>query len=216
MDLTVARRKMIDCQIRPNDVTDESVLQAFEAIPREDFVTKANASLAYCEMELETISGRQFWLARDLSKVLQSLDVAKTDLILVIGAAEGYAASLLNEMGDTVIALEADEDVASSAADRLSKLGRDRVAYVTGDLKAGYAKEGPYDVIFVNGMVEYVPDEWLDQLSPGGRLAVVVGTGRGGQARVYKKSATGASFHVEFDCAPPLLAGFELEKGFVF
>lgn len=216
MDLTVARRKMIDSQIRPNDVTDEAVLDAFAKVPREVFVSKANAPLAYSEMELETLAERKFWLARDLSKMMQALEVQSTDLVLVIGAGEGYSAALLNEMAETVIALESDSDESDAAAERLSNLGKDRVAYVTGDLKAGYAKEGPYNVILVNGLVEYVPEEWLKQLAPGGRLGVVVGNAKGGQARVYTHSVVTTSYHTEFDCAPPKLPGFELEKGFVF
>lgn len=216
MDLTVARRKMIDSQIRPNDVTDENVLAAFSKVPREVFVSKANAALAYSEMELETIAERHLWLARDLSKFLQALEIEKSDLVLVIGAGEGYSAALINEMADTVIALESDADVSHAAADRLLNLGMDRVAYVTGDLKAGYPKEGPYNVIVVNGMVEYVPDEWLKQLAPGGRLGVVVGDSKGGHARVYTHSDVTTSYHTAFDCSPPILDGFALEKGFVF
>ena len=216
MDLKLARRKMIDSQIRPNDVTDERVLHAFETVDKENFVPGAISELAYSEAELDTVEGRKLWLARDLSKLLQALRVEADDLVLVIGAGEGYSSALLNEMADTVIALEADEAIVEKSSDKVVSLGLDRIAFVKGDLKAGYPGEGPYDVIFVNGMVEYVPQEWIDQLAPGGRLGVVVGDARNGQARVYQKSDKATSFHFEFECVPPKLAEIVLEKGFVF
>lgn len=216
MDLTVARKKMIDCQIRPNDVTDERLISAFHKVPRETFLPKAMAGIAYSEVELETSSGRKLWLARDLAKLLQALEVDDSDLVLVIGAGEGYSASLLNELGDTVIALENDQDVVDAGADLMLSLNMDRVAFVSGDLAKGYPDEGPYDVVFVNGMVEYVPEAWLEQLAPGGRLGVVVGDNRNGEARVYTRSETSTSYKAYFDCVPPTLNGFRAEAGFVF
>tara|TARA_X000000950_G_scaffold25245_1_gene27109 strand:+ start:93334 stop:93984 length:651 start_codon:yes stop_codon:yes gene_type:complete len=216
VDLNIARRKMIDSQIRPNDVTDERVIQAFEKVQKENFVPGAISELAYSEVELETVEGRKLWLARDLSKMLQALEVKSDDLVLVVGAAEGYASALLNELADTVIALEENEEVVEKSSDRVVSLELDRIAFVKGSLKDGYPSEGPYDVIFVNGMVEYVPDAWLDQLSVGGRLGVVIGDERNGQARVYKKSAKAVSYYTEFECVPPKLPEIVQEKGFVF
>tara|TARA_X000000950_G_scaffold125446_1_gene157055 strand:+ start:49896 stop:50546 length:651 start_codon:yes stop_codon:yes gene_type:complete len=216
VDLNIARRKMIDSQIRPNDVTDEKVIQAFESVAKENFVPKANAELAYSEAELDTVPGRKFWLARDLSKMLQALEVKSDDLVLVIGAGEGYSAALLNEIATTVIALEESEEIVDKSSDLVLSLGLDRIAFVKGELSKGYPSEGPYNVILVNGMVEYVPDAWLEQLAPGGRLGVVVGDDRNGQARVYHKSEAAVSYHSEFECVPPKLAEIHLEKGFVF
>ena len=216
MDLNIARRKMIDCQIRPNDVTDESVIEAFESIAKEEFVPKAMRDLAYSEMELPTRGERRHWLARDLSKLLQAAEVAPTDFVLVIGAGEGYSAALLNEMADTVIGMESSEETVNRATEHMAALGLDRVAFVEGDLSKGLASEGPYDVIFVNGMVEYVPDAWLEQLSVGGRLAVVVSENGNGRARVYTKSEKSVSYHIEFECTPPMLSEMHAEKGFVF
>lgn len=216
MDLTIARRKMIDSQIRPDDVTDERVISAFETIPRESFLPKASSSVAYSEVELETVTGDRLWLARDLSKMLQALEVQPTDLALVIGAGEGYSAALLNMLAETVIALDDDQDTSDRAMKIMSDIGSDSVACVTGDLTAGFPSEGPYDVILVNGLVEYVPDAWLSQLSVGGRLGVVVGSSRKGEARIYTRAAGSTSYHVGYDCVPPLLNGVALEKGFTF
>ena len=216
MDLTTARRKMVDSQIRPNDVTDEAVIHAFGTIPREAFLPKAKESLAYSEVELKTVDGRAFWLARDLSKLIQALEAKPTDLALVIAAGEGYTAALMNNIVDTVIALDSDADIAEEAGDKLSSLGFDKVAYVTGPLDIGYPSEGQYDVILVNGSVQQVSQNWLDQLKPGGRLGVVIGDANVGQARVYTATVNGTSFRNVFECVPPHLSELDVEPVFQF
>ena len=216
MDLNTARRKMIESQIRPNDVTDVNVIDAFSKVPREAFLPKASSAIAYSETELETVPGRRFWLARDLSKLLEALAVKKKELALVIGAGEGYSAALLDHIADTVIALDEDEAVTDNASELLSSLGMDRVAFVTGKLADGYPDEGPFDVILVNGMVEHVPSAWLEQLAPGGRLGVVVGNSGNGQVRVYTATQTSVSYRSVFECVPPKLAELDVEESFIF
>lgn len=216
MDFDIARRKMVDCQVRPNDVTDENVIEAYYTVPREAFVPKAKKLLAYSELEIETAPGRALWLSRDLSKLLQGLNLRKTDLALVIGAGEGYSAALLDGIVDTVIAIDSDETITEAASERLTTLGYNRVAYVTGDLEQGYASEGPYDVILVNGRVESLPATWLDQLKPGGRLGAVVGDAYSAQARVYTASENAVAHRNLFECVPPALSEFDAEPTFEF
>ncbi len=80
---------------------------------------------------------------------------------------------------------------------------------VAGPLKAGAAAKGPFDVIFVNGAVEEVPQTWLDQLAEGGRMAVVVAEGGVRRARLYTRSGGKAAYRTPFDTAIPMLPGFE-------
>lgn len=216
VDYEIARRKMVDCQVRPNDVTDEAVIHAFSTVPREAFLPKAKQALAYSELELKTVEGRAIWSARDMAKLFQAMALKSSDLALVIAAGEGYASALMQNIVDTVIALDSDEAVVEDVGERLLSLGYDRIAYVSGDLKQGYPGEGPYQAILVNGMVEQVPDAWLKQLKPGGRLGVVVGTANRGQARIYTASENAVSYKSVFECVPPTLAEFRAEPEFEF
>ena len=216
MDFEIARRKLVDCQVRPNDVTDEAVINAFATVAREAFLPKAKQALAYSELELKTGEGRAIWSARDMSKLIQAMELKSSDLALVIAAGEGYSSALLQNIVDTVIALEADEAQAEEAGERLLGLGYDRIAFVSGDLSKGYPSEGPYDAILVNGLVEYVPEAWLKQLKPGGRLGVVVGTGTSGRARIYTATEQTVAYRSVFECVPPILPEFRAEPEFQF
>ncbi len=216
MDYATARRKMVESQIRPDDVTDEAVINAFSTVPREAFLPKSKQPLAYSEMEVPTVEGRAFWCARDLAKLLQAMELDSGDLVLVVGAGEGYSAALLNNIVDTVIALEATEEMTEATTDRLAGLGADRVACVTGDLQLGYAAEGPYDAILINGRVEQVPPALLEQLKPGGRLGTVIGTDFNARAVVYTASEHSVASRSIFECVPPKLSEFDVEPAFQF
>lgn len=217
MDYAKLRRVMVDSQVRVNDVTSTEVVSAFSTVPREVFVPKGMRASAYAELEIETADARAMWLPRDLGKMLRGLEAEASDVSLVIGAGDGYSAALLGHMTDAVIALEDDEALVDAMTERFAKIGMDEAVAVQGDLAKGLPDQGPFDVVLVAGMVEEVPQAWLDQLSDGGRLGVVVMTGRGlGCARIYKRAGDTFAYREAFECCPPVLPGFEKKTAFVF
>ena len=217
MDFAKQRQIMVDSQVRVNDVTDPAIVSAFLTVPRELFVPKSLQSSAYAEYEIPTSEGRAMWTPRDLSKMLLGLDPQATDIALVIAAGSGYSSALLGKTVETVIALDSDEASVEAMATRFAKIGMDHAVAVQGDLSKGLPDQGPFDVILIAGMVETVPQAWLDQLSEGGRLGVVVAAARGlGRARVYKKAGGVTAYREAFECCPPVLAGFEAKTEFTF
>jgi protein-L-isoaspartate(D-aspartate) O-methyltransferase len=217
MDFAKQRQIMVDSQVRVNDVTTPGVVSAFLTIPREVFVPKAMQASAYAEYEIETGENRAMWTPRDLGKMLRALEAQDSDVSLVIGAGAGYSAALLGHMTEAVIALDDDEALVDAMTERFAKIGMDEAVAVQGDIAAGLPEQGPFDVILIAGMVEDVPQAWLDQLSEGGRMGVVVAKGRSlGQVRIYKRAGDTFSFRDAFECCPPVLPGFEKKAAFVF
>ena len=216
MNDAVARETMIDTQVRPNDVTDRRIHAAIRAVPREAFLSKGLHGLAYSEAELETADDRYLWRARDFSKLLQAAAIEPEDEVLDIASGAGYSTAVLSHLAGAVVGLENDEAMAEAASKRLDDLNIANADIVAGDLKAGLAAQGPFDVIFVNGSVEAFPDAWIDQLKEGGRLAVVVRDGHASHACVYTKTNNVVCETMAFDAAPPALPGFEKEASFEF
>ncbi|MEQ1611068.1 MAG: protein-L-isoaspartate O-methyltransferase [Hyphomonadaceae bacterium] len=204
MDLEAARTAMIDSQVRPNDVTDRRLISAMAAVPREHFVPASRRASAYADVMVETVPGRWLIAARDFSKLVNAAAVRDTDRVLDIAAGTGYSAAVFSKLAARVTALEQDE--AAAGAIRQKVPGVDVVA---GSLKAGVPARAPFDVIFVNGAVEDVPQAWLDQLAEGGRLAVAVADGGIRRARIYTRAGGKTAWRAPFDTAIPLLPGFE-------
>lgn len=217
MDFDKQRQIMVDSQVRVNDVTDPAIVSAFLSVPRELFLPKSLKSSAYAECELVTSDGRAMWTPRDLGKMLLALDLQSSDVALVIGAGCGYSSALLGSAVDAVIALDDESETVDAMTERFAKIGMDHGVAVEGNLAKGLPDQGPFDVIFVAGMVETVPQAWLDQLADGGRLGVVVAAGRGlGQVRIYKRAGDTVSYREAFECCPPVLPGFEQAVAFEF
>ncbi len=217
MDFEKQRRIMVDSQLRVNDVTSSELVQAFMAVPKEAFVPKSKRSSAYAEFEIETTENRAIWTTRDLGKLLKELAPSSHDVGLVVGAGEGYSTAILAQIVDTVIGIDDNSETVEAMSERIARLGLDSAVAVEADLAVGLAEQGPFDVILIGGMVETVSLAWLDQLSEGGRLGVVVAVGRGiGHARIYTKCGETVSSRVVFECCPPVLAGFEATPVFEF
>lgn len=216
MNNAVTRETMIDSQVRPNDVTDRRIHAALQNTPREVFLPKSRHSLAYAEYEHETSEGRFMWRARDFAKLVEEAKIQPEDEVLDIASGSGYSAAILSHLAAAVVGVESDEALAEAASARLDKLNIDNADVVVGEIAAGLPSQGPFDVVFVNGAVEVVPDAWKDQLKDGGRLAVIVRDGKSSHACIYTRSGEVFASRNVFDAAPPMLPGFESKKEFVF
>ncbi|MBO1023947.1 protein-L-isoaspartate O-methyltransferase [Ochrobactrum sp. SD129] len=219
-DFQDLRTKMVDNQIRTTDVTDLRVIDAFLTVPREVFVPANRQVLAYIDedqlLEGEGTAPRYLMEPSPFAKLIQLAKVNKNDVVLDIGCGTGYSSAILSELAGSVIGLESDSSLSAIAAARLQELSHDNVVIVSGDLKAGYPSEAPYDVIFIEGAVDFVPEVLFNQLKEGGRLIAVEGRGNAGVARIYVKENGVASGRSVFNTAVRPLPGFERVEQFEF
>ena len=211
-----ARRHMIESQIMPSGVNDPGLLAALEAVPREIFVPKPLQGVAYVDEDLEVAPGRYLMEPRVFAGLLLAAGLGEGDVVLDVGCGRGYHTAVLARLAGTVVALESDETLAAQASETLTELGVDNAAVVSGPLAEGYPSQAPYDVIFLSGAVEEIPEALSAQLDPSGRLLAVIGAGGTGQATLTLRHGEALSHRSLFDAAIPPLPGFEPEPGFVF
>jgi protein-L-isoaspartate(D-aspartate) O-methyltransferase len=173
--LEQARFNMIEQQIRPWDVLDPEVLALLSVVKREDFVPLAHKALAFVDMELPLPEGQCMLAPRVEARMLQQLQVQKTDKVLEIGAGSGYMAALLAHRAQRVISLEIKPALAQLARANLQKAGITNAEVREADGAKDVSVDGPFDIIVLSGSVAEVPQALLAQLKPGGRLAAIVG-----------------------------------------
>jgi protein-L-isoaspartate(D-aspartate) O-methyltransferase len=202
MDFAAARANMIESQVRTNDVSDLPLQTAMRSVARENFVVDAKRAFAYAEVTCASPSGRELWKPRDFSKLAQAAKVLAGEQVLVIAGAGGYSAAVLAAMGCDVTVLDTMPfEVAG-------------VTCITGDLKL--PPDGPFDIVFVDGGVEVVPESWGKVLAEGGRLCVVVISGPMGTAQIITKSGGAVASRVVFDAFVPKLPDFNSVPDFAF
>lgn len=187
-DFTAERNAMVDCQVRPQDVTSLAIQDAMRSVPREQLLPAGKVFAAYADAEVEYAPGRFLLRPRDVAKLLQSLHPRAGERALAIAAP--YAAAVLEEMGLDVTRLDGDDLTAVS---------------------------GAWPLIVCEGAVAEVPSGWIAAIASEGRLGVIERQGAAGRAMVYLRADTGAvGSRAAFDCAPPYLGGFEPKPRFVF
>ena len=220
-DFSELRVKMVDGQLRTTDVTNLRLLSAMLEAPREAFVPESRKALAYIDQNI-LISDQGAQTARylmkpsPLGKLIQLAEVGARDGVLDVGAGTGYAAAVLSRLARSVVALECDDSLADKAAATLAGLGCENVSVERGPLQVGHKDGAPYDVIFVGGSADELPETLLEQLAEGGRLVVVEGRGNAASARIYLKSNGIATGRRVFNAAVKPLPGFERAPAFEF
>ncbi len=155
-DNATRRRMMVDNQIRPSDVTKFPIIQAFLSLKREYFVPTENRDTAYVGEHIQIGNDRVILDPRTLAKMLEAVDVTDSELVLDIGAGYGYSSAIIAYLAEAVVALESDDKPASEMQNALIEHGIDNVIVEQGPLLDGAASHAPYDVIFVQGGVEFI------------------------------------------------------------
>jgi len=208
-DFGLARRAMVDNQLRPEGVTDRGVLAAMGSVERERFVPAEARALAYFDRPLKVAPGRAMMPAAALGRLMSELAPKAGERALVVGSGTGYSAALLRTIGVEVIALESDASLAAAA----SKAGVDTVV---GDLRKGWAKSAPFDLVLLDGAVEEIPGVIVKQLREGGRLAGAIVDE--GVSRLVVGRASGGALGLRSiaDAEAEQLPGFERPRAFTF
>jgi len=207
------RRAMVASQLRTTGVNDPRVVAAMGAVPRERFVPADRVPMAYADALVPLGNGRDLNTPMSLGRMLTEAAPQENDRALVIGAATGYAAAVLGQLVGAVVAVEEDPKLAAVAR---QALGETSVKLVEGPLTKGYKAGAPYDLILIDGAVEFVPDTIVEQLADNGRLAAALLVGGVAQISIGRRGGAGFGLAAVSDAASAILPGFAKPRGFTF
>ena len=216
---STARLKMVDGQVRTNDVTDRRILDAMLTVPREVFVPASRQALAYLDLDLDVSEGgaKRFLIKPQLiGKLLQAAEIGESDNVLVVGCATGYLAALTAKLARQVTATESDSALVAKAKDAFAAIGLSNVTCKAAASAEGDPAAAPYDVIILNGATEVTPDGLFGQLREGGRLVGVSAESRPSRAMIVTRTHGEFGHRPLFDAAAPVLPGLERAAAFVF
>lgn len=188
MDPSLARRFMVDSQLRPQAVTDGAVLAAMASVAREEFVPEAARAFAYFDRSIPLGNGGAMMPPAAIGRLLSAIAPRAGERALVVGDGGGYSAALLEAIGLEVTAIDGAEPPAGAK----------------------------YDVVLIDGAIEAVPEALVACLVEGGRLATAL-LDRG-VSRLVAGRVAGASLGLrslaDADVAP--LPNFQRPRAFTF
>ncbi len=175
---TSQRHSMVDRQLAARGITDSTVLAAMRAVPREEFVPSELHHAAYDDGPLPIGSGQTISQPYIVAAMIEQLELQPTDRVLEIGAGCGYAAAVMAQIAEEVVAIERRWELVVSTRERLEKLGYSNVQIVHGDGTLGCPEDAPFDAIIVAAAAPDIPKSLREQLATGGRMVIPVGHSR--------------------------------------
>lgn len=214
-ELAVARRNMVENQVRPWEVLDARVLDVLSSLPREAFVPKAYTALAYADVALPIGHDEVMLKPVVEGRILQALVPRAGERVLEIGTGTGYFAACLGKLCAHVTSVETRAEFVAAAQDKLQAQAIGNVECVHADALAGYAPQAPFDAIAVTGAVAVLPPIFGKWLKPAGRMFVIRGTEPAMQAVLLQRAPDGGWIEDRlFETAAPYLAGATPTRAF--
>ncbi len=175
MDWENARFNMVEQQIRPWDVLDQTILDLLFEVKREEFVPESHRALAFVDTELPLPGGEWMLQPKLEARIAQELQLRSSDKVLEIGTGVGYLTALLAKLSRHVTSVEINPQLLALADQHLKAANINNISLVQGDGRLGWLANAPYDVIVLGASLPVLPVEFLKQLAPGGRLFAIIG-----------------------------------------
>ena len=187
LNLTSARKHMIQSQLRANNITNSDVLKLFDLLPRDFFVPSLFTKQAYADMPIPLEFNQHMLTPLEEAKIIQALNVQKTDCVLEIGTGSGYFTGLLAKLSAQVESVDIFPEFSLHAKNKLSLLGIDNVRCLSGDAAKEWQDIERFNKIVITGSLVLEPKQYLSRLCDNGTLFAIVGSGDTMQARLYEK-----------------------------
>jgi protein-L-isoaspartate(D-aspartate) O-methyltransferase len=211
-----ARFNMIEQQIRTWEVLDPKVLDLLKHVPRENFVPERYQGLAFADLEIPLGHGQVMLSPKLEARMLQALDIKKTDSVLEIGTGSGYMTALLAKLAKEVYSVELISELSAAAAQKLVAHGISNIILEVGDGAHGW-KDDVFDVIVLTGSLPILPKVFEQQLKVGGRLLAVVGEAPAMEAILVNCVSAGVYRRVSlFETSVPSLMNATQPERFAF
>ncbi len=216
-DFALMRSNMVKNQVLPEKITNSCLIEALSKIPRERFVPRQLARIAYMDENFPFNKGRVLLRPALFARLLQALNPMPSSKILYIGGGTGYGPALLGQMGPQVIALDSEDILTQEADHLLAEIDITTVEVVLGPLAEGWEAEAPYDKMMIEGSIDFIPQSLLSQLKEGGEIIALRYRKEEGNDAIKCVKKEGNLITISlFDAFAPRLEGFHKTKAFVF
>lgn len=219
LDTELARKNLLQGQIRTWGVHDAVVLSSIARLPREDFIAPGWQQYAFADGSLPLAHGEVTLPPRIEARILQEISLSDADNVLEIGTGCGYLTALMALTANRVDSFEWHLDISKAAKSNFSKQQMDNINCIAGDGLAAAPADQTWDVIVIGGATRREQDfaHLKTRLSKGGRLFAITGTQLLQQAQLFTRQHDAIQQQNQlFSCRLPMLHGLAAEQQFVF
>ena len=216
MDQTTLNNNMIDGQIRSINGISKEVISAFSSVNRSDFVPEDLILRSFTEKNLKLSSDRYLLRPNLIGEIINQVLPKSNESILVLPASTGYSSAIISHLAETVIAVEEEDNFISIAENGIKKSGINNIVVIKKKINENCLDQGPFNAIIIEGAIDYLPDQFLNQLENNGRLFALIKKEEVANAMLYTKNENSINSRFLFSCDAPKLNFFKKKNSFSF
>ena len=209
-------KNMIQGQIKPINGMSEELLSVFYCLDRNDFMPDDMKEMSYFEKNIILEGKRTILKPSLIAQIALSINLKAHENVLILGAATGYLSAILSHQAETVIVVEENEKLLSNSENAIKKSNINNVVFIKNEIVKGYNEQSPFNAIIIEGAIQEVPSNILNQLDEGGRLFAIVQEEEICSAKLFKKNGNSISEQKLFNCKMPVLSMFMKKNSFSF
>ena len=176
MDITKARRNVIEQQVRPWGGLNLRANQALSDVPRENFVPEDFQGLVFADIEIPLSDNAKMFSPKIEGRILDSINIQSDESVLEIGTGSGYFTAVLGTLANNVVSIEIDQALSASAKKNLQSLAITNVDLQVSDASTTDFSQQKYDVIVLGCSLSAQSQKLNELLNIGGRLFAIIGT----------------------------------------
>ena len=209
-------KNMIEGQIKPINGMSEELLSVFYSLDRNDFMPEIMKEMSYIEKNIILENERTILKPSLIAQIALSINLKANENVLILGATTGYLSAILSHQAETVIVVEENEQLLNNSENAIKKNNINNVVFIKNEIVRGYGDQSPFNAIIIEGAIQEVPLNIIDQLDEGGRLFAIVQEGEICSAKLFKKNGYSISEQNLFNCSIPVLSMFIKKNSFSF
>ena len=209
-------KNMIEGQIKPINGMSEELLSVFYSLDRNDFMPESIKEMSYIEKNIIIQDKRTILKPSLIAQIALSINLKANENVLILGSTTGYLSAILSHLAETVIVVEENEQLLNNSENAIKKNNINNVVFVKNEIVRGYNEQSPFNAIIIEGAIQEIPLNIIDQLDKGGRLFAIVQEGEICSAKLFIKNGLSISEQKLFNCTLPVLGMFIKKNSFSF
>ena len=211
-DFNIARKNMIHNQLMTNNIVEDYILKAFKVIPREIFLPFEHKPKAYLDEDIEIMTDRYLIEPRIIGNIIKLSKIKKNHVVMDLACSTGYSSAILSKLSKKVYGVDNKTKLLEQACSNIKKLNINNICFLNKKPIDGLKKK--FDIIFIFGGVQYIPNNLLDSLKNDGAMLITVlyDNYDVGKVHIIKK-LNGKIFRTNYiNAQTPILKDFQKTK----
>jgi protein-L-isoaspartate(D-aspartate) O-methyltransferase len=211
----ITQTNMIKQQLKTWGISSPDILDSFTSIPRTLFVPTQYQNFAYADIAIPFAPNRSLLPPKEEAKLLQAINLTSHVTALEIGSGHGFITAHLSSRFKQVITIDPDKALIETIETNL-KEHYPNITFMAGDAADGWDHGGPFDLIWINGSIPFIPKKMIKNLTPNAQIIAIIGDSNPMTATSYRRDHTTWTTEKLFETYTPPLPGAKKQNAFDF